>query len=195
MIFKQWQAVLRSDKTQIRRLVGKREACHDGMSVAKTWTHVVLGTTGHRAWVPYYPKWQVGRTYAVQPGRGQPAVMYKIDPSGGILSWDWGRADPRVSVAETKQQLATLGWREGRIRITQIRRERVQDISEEDAIAEGIYLKGNRSGDSGWVYDLDGLLHIRSKWAFKALWNSIHKKPGIRWAGNPEVWVLTFESV
>lgn len=68
------QAILDGTKTQTRRLVKPGEACRDGMSVAKTWTHDVLGITGHRCWVPYYPKWQVGRTYAIQPGRGKKAV-------------------------------------------------------------------------------------------------------------------------
>ena len=107
---------------------------------------------------PFYPKWQVGRTYAVQPGRGKKAV--------------------------------------GRIRITEIRRERVQDISEEDAIAEGIY---RHSDPCAWTYTYQGKegLHFfgRAVWAFADLWDGIHKKPDTRWADNPETWALTFEVV
>jgi len=83
----------------------------------------------------------------------------------------------------------------GRFRITQIRRERLQSISDKDAEAEGIHLKRIRSGDRGWSNGLDGRLYPRREQAFKYLWNSIDKKPGTRWADNPEVWVLTFEVV
>jgi len=61
------------------------------------------------------------------------------------------------------------------------------------AEAEDICLKYNRNGECGWSNGLDGLLYVRREWAFKALWDSINKKPGTRWADNVEVWVLTFE--
>jgi len=102
-------------------------------------------------------KWMVGKTYAVQPGRGKKAV--------------------------------------GHFCITGIRRERLQNISDKDIEAEGICLKQNFSGDLGWFNGLDHLLYPRREWAFKALWNNINKKPGSRWADNPEVWVLEFEVV
>ena len=217
MIFRQWQAVLDGTKTQTRRLVRANELASGNRLPVPSIHAVWVDTKGiydpkyeqhdfifRSAWVIleelYRLKWVTARgfhtdkTYAVQPGRGQPAIMYKIDPSGGIIAWDWSRADSRLSIAETKQQLITSGWHEGRIRITEIRREQVQDISKEDIMAEGICLKSNRSGDSGWSNGLDGLLHVRPEWAFRALWNSIHK-PGTRWRDNPEVWPLTIEVV
>lgn len=148
MIFKQWEDVLAGRKTQTRRIVKPGEACRDGMSVAKTWSNVVLGTTGHRAWEPYYLKWQVGRTYAVQPGRGKKAV--------------------------------------GRIRITEIRRERLQEISLEDVLAEGVGIRIN-----GELYPIT--VRDVAHEEFARLWGSIHTKPGTRWQDDPETWALTFE--
>lgn len=71
----------------------------------------------------------------------------------------------------------------GRIRITAIRRERVQDISNEDASAELGFGRGTL-GDA-MSYQL-----------FAELWDSIYAgQPGKQWVDNPEVWALTFEVV
>ncbi len=60
---------------------------------------------------------------------------------------------------------------DGRIRITRIRCERVQDITEADARAEG----------------------VDSVAAYQALWESINgKTKGARWQDNPWVWVYEF---
>ena len=194
MIFRQWQQVLSGQKTMTRRLCQEKERCLDGFSVAKTWTHNVLGTTGHRAWCPYYPKWQIGCTYAVQPGRGHPAIWIGPDDTpydaplaeylrkaSGIDAprWGWGK--------HVKKWLREHGYREARIRITGIRRERIQDISEEDARAEGARIP--------MIVTATGRMPLNYRAGFEILWDSIHKKHGTRQADNPGVWVLEFETV
>jgi hypothetical protein len=67
----------------------------------------------------------------------------------------------------------------GRIRITAVRQERLQDISYDDIEAEGVW-------DLGEVDRGPRLL-------FSELWDTIHTKPGTRWADNPAVWVIEFE--
>jgi len=65
--------------------------------------------------------------------------------------------------------------------VTSVRVERVQDITEADAMAEGV--------DPSIVgYDLD---HLKYRAGFMTLWNSIHG-PGA-WDGNLWVWVIEFE--
>jgi hypothetical protein len=54
--------------------------------------------------------------------------------------------------------------------IVSVRAERVQDITEEDAIAEGVSNKG----------------------VFAELWESINAARGYGWAGNPFVWRVEF---
>jgi hypothetical protein len=80
--------------------------------------------------------------------------------------------------------------------------ERLQDISEADAIAEGIEFAVRPFGD--WklipgIWDFDGLLRAGEqlteppaaiKYAY--LWNSINAEPGERWADNPWVVAVTF---
>ena len=75
---------------------------------------------------------------------------------------------------------------DGRFRIPKIRGESLQDISEEDARAEGV--NKLMTNDPDW-WNNEATL------SFKRLWNSIHKKSGTRWIDNPEVWVLEIEYV
>jgi len=67
--------------------------------------------------------------------------------------------------------------------VKDVRVERLQDITEEDAIAEGI-----RIGIGGEPY-------FSCRDAFVALWNSINTKRGYGWDTNPWVWVYEFEKI
>ena len=100
------------------------------------------------------------------------------------------------------------------ILVKDVRVERVQDISEEDARAEGV--PPNWCGDlEGWNPDehgfmcQEGLKHLISNpgddWdggyyrtgreAFQSLWNSINEKRDFGWDKNPWVWVVEFEKM
>jgi hypothetical protein len=79
-----------------------------------------------------------------------------------------------------------------------VRPDRLQDISEEDAIAEGIH-ESNDFKTLGTFYcnygaeDIGTALHpIES---FRTLWNSIHAAPGTRWKDNPWVWRIQYRKV
>lgn len=81
------------------------------------------------------------------------------------------------------------------LKITEVRMERVQDISEEDARQEGIEALPNRTFDGGGP-----AMGLDARTAFMRLWDSINKgrllngKP-ITWDMNPWVWVLHFKVV
>ena len=79
--------------------------------------------------------------------------------------------------------------------LTDVRVERVQDISEVNATAEGIlYHDGMGVGHSGWRHSTDhGYVYDTAKVAFQSLWNSINAKRGYGWGANPWVWALTFK--
>jgi hypothetical protein len=79
------------------------------------------------------------------------------------------------------------------IEITDVRVQRLQDISEEDAKAEGAaWHDGRGIGHSGWRHDLRDV-HDDCRSSFARLWDSLHDKPGARWADNPWVVAATFE--
>lgn len=87
------------------------------------------------------------------------------------------------------------------IKITGVRTERLQDITEQDAIREGVEPFGSISGK--WVcYDkaqcrmaakMDGYVFCGSARAsFSTLWDSL-AKPGRKWEDNPWVGVYDYE--
>ena len=67
------------------------------------------------------------------------------------------------------------------LEITNIRVERLQDISEEDAIKEGIQ------------FNPDAPAAVSNKGAFAKLWESINGKES--WKANPWVWVFEFKQI
>jgi hypothetical protein len=66
------------------------------------------------------------------------------------------------------------------LEITDVRVQRVQEISEEDAEAEGVY-----------VPQIDGTLRSQ----YELIWNTINRKRGLPWDSNPWVWAITFKKL
>ena len=86
------------------------------------------------------------------------------------------------------------------LKVTSVRCERLQDISEEDAIAEGMeegyvcgYLNPESTKMKVWRMG-DGENYELALWAFRALWDSINVKK-YPWKSNPWVWVYEFERI
>lgn len=102
------------------------------------------------------------------------------------------------------------------LEITHVRVERLQDISEADAVAEGCYTNdeyGNLAGTdnlwpcphcSGWqvhpclgqnygVTECDCTACDTAQKRFSALWQSINSPES--WAANPLVWVVSFKKI
>lgn len=79
------------------------------------------------------------------------------------------------------------------LQVVKVRVERLQDISEEDAKAEGMsldvpatYKKGKRTGT---------VFAINAKYKFAGIWNGINKDRGYSWESNPWVWVIEFRRI
>lgn len=77
--------------------------------------------------------------------------------------------------------------------VKDVRVERVQEISEEDAKAEGAPAGQAIDAVSGKLVTFaEGPCYYRA--GFQWLWNSINgKKPGCSWADSPWCWVVVFE--
>ncbi len=70
------------------------------------------------------------------------------------------------------------------LRVTCVRAERLQDITEEDAVREGV------------MGLIDKILQgLTGKTRFERLWDRLNKKRGYGWDTNPWVWVYTFERI
>ncbi len=70
------------------------------------------------------------------------------------------------------------------LEVTDVRVERVQDISDLDVLAEGVRDNGS--------YDRSGLTKGAGDRVFRPLWDSINAKRGFGWNTNPWVWVVEF---
>jgi len=118
---------------------------------------------------------------------GKP-VLYSgcSDPeyNGSVAHWDYPRnSRPSIHMERWASRLT--------LRITEVRVERLNAISEEDAMQEGCawdtlyvaYVPGSFSPDHHKTYSS----------AYKALWESING-PG-SWDANPWVWVISFEVI
>ena len=79
------------------------------------------------------------------------------------------------------------------LEVVSVRPERVQDITEEDAIAEGICVdevRGRYQTAKGI-----GAYAGNARLAFRWLWDSINAKRGYLWQSNPWVWRIEFKRV
>jgi hypothetical protein len=86
------------------------------------------------------------------------------------------------------------------LRVTDVRVQRVQEISEEDAVAEGV----GRDEKTGGYWGPEGQgavpgttsLYTHARHAFHRLWDSINaKRPGRTWEDNPWVAAIGFEVI
>lgn len=126
------------------------------------------------------------RTIEIEYKAGGDTVFMPVTKE--VVSWNCWR--PSIHMPRTAARIF--------LRVTDVRVERVQEISEEDALREGIvehlpgrfhYLMENAPGNYMGTYA------NTAKQAFMWLWNEINTKRGYIWASNPWVWVYTFERI
>lgn len=75
------------------------------------------------------------------------------------------------------------------LKIKSIRAERLNEISNEDAIAEGVF----EHADGGFMNYLFTAGHVCAQVSFESLWRVINGKDS--WNKNPFVWVYEFEKI
>ena len=198
------RALLDGRKTQTRRLLkpqpwfsmtaiwhwepgGKRPWCswHDGPPYIPISDALAMDnapcTIGDRLWVR--------ETFGECPFHVPPSEIYSSTKSAALI-FGMETSEPNAfyiyCYRATDPAPSEVKWRPSihmpraasrlTLEVTGVKVERLQEISEEDAIAEGI-------GDSALGQQMPKIM-------FHALWNSIHG-PGA-WDANPWVYALTF---
>jgi hypothetical protein len=73
-----------------------------------------------------------------------------------------------------------------KLQITNVGVERLQEITEDDAIKEGF---------SPLIWSHTGEVGMKAKTNFSLAWNDINGKRGYGWEVNPYIWKITFERV
>jgi hypothetical protein len=170
------QAILGGSKTQTRRAVnnkhiGSLEASLNLDEFAKK--VCPYGTIGDRLWVR--ETWaDIGYAMFTSPYYVYRATDPEWDENESWRGWKSPIFMPRIASRIT-------------LEIVDIKVERVQDISEQDAIAEGVEFDQYSEPPS----PCDG---IRAFHAYAKLWDSINGKT-YPWDSNPWVWTVVFKRV
>lgn len=205
------RAILKGDKTQTRRVMKLTSLGHikapimygrrkpDDRNAPDACPY---GAPGDALWVR--------ETWAPHPhGVMRCGAVYCAEP-GAVP--DAGRWRPSIHMPRWASRIT--------LRITDVRVERLQDISEEDAKAEGATMRpachGFQYRSPGWSMDwseVGKFSHFApgaqrgkkvfltesdvslgsAKWAFASFWNTINGRSA--WDANTWVWVLSFERV
>jgi hypothetical protein len=140
---------------------------------------------------PYIPgeiRW-VRETFARYIKDGQQCYLYRAD-------------DNDCNVAKLRgSESADDGWRPSIfmpkevarifLLVKDVRAERVQDITEEDAEKEGAHF--HVPVKTAFVKERWEFLTARTK--FCSLWDSINAKRGYGWDTNPYIWAISFERI
>lgn len=201
------RAILAGTKTQTRRAV-KHPAlatlsfvvdCGDGWwgdEEGEVRVRCPYGQPGDRLWVR--EAFAIENTYDYHgdhsiPGDGRPIQKRDNDPDGGYWLIPHYRAtdgEPHIVSDDHEEDDDRTRWRPSihmprwasriTLEIVSVGVERVQDISDADAFAEGIQHVVNQGQHD------DGT----ARGAYRALWESINGERS--WSVNPWVWVIEF---
>lgn len=136
--------------------------------------HVVLvncpyGDRGDRLWVR--------ETWGES---GHNRFEYRASPADGTDFRSVSRWRPSIHMPREASRIT--------LEITDVRVQRLQDISDEDAMAEGGY-----EWNYGFCHSKETGTHETPRGSFRALWASINGADS--WAANPWVWAISFSSV
>ena len=177
------RAILDGSKTQTRRLIKPQPA---NVDAAGRWYRMPsgglslncydcpYGRPGDRLWVR--ETWSYAVMRSVIDGSDVVVTSYRAIEGAMMLG---GRWRPSIHMPRGASRLT--------LEITEVRVQRLCDLSHEDCLAEGI---------SG-LEMARGILSENPpdpRWRFIELWNSINGKRA-PWAANPWVWALTFKVV
>jgi hypothetical protein len=176
------QAILDGKKTQTRRVIKIDDA-------PENWKISIAGTSIVRT-EPYdvkLPRYAAGdilwvrETWCERLGvvdKGLYIYKAHVEPQDEIHQYALDQNKWRPSIFMPREAARLF------LRVKNVRVERLQDITEEDAIAEGM---------SKTL--VDGVVFISAKGNFHVFWDSLNIKRGYGWDTNPWVWVIEFERV
>jgi hypothetical protein len=197
------RAILDGRKTQTRRLVKPQPEEFDGAGVSANY-----GTAGEPWWVAvpsieHYSRCPYGQpgdrlwvreTFGYckhMPGKNGKGLEYRAD---GVRRYFDGLPVPKDGFAFGFPESKVFRWKPSihmprwasrlDLEVTDVRVERVQDISEADACHEGApAIVGRNIGP------------VTYREGFRELWDSINFKRGYGWDANPWCWCISFKVV
>lgn len=124
-----------------------------------------------------------------QNGEGLCGIDYRATPKCNVIDRGW---KPAIHMPRAHSRLT--------LAVTDVRVERLQEISETDAWAEGVcHFVEDREPPDSWHGRSNTERHAfvradfgSARGAYKGLWDMINDRPGRRWADNP--WIVAITS-
>ncbi len=207
------RAILAGTKTQTRRIIKPSPVAGSGVGgpwtwVTRTWgrscravagcadtdafaremvQHCPYGKPGDQLWVRENG-WEPRRPTEREFRDGADTWRYTYDADGvsaedikDFKAWKWKRR-PAIHMPRWASRLT--------LELTDVRVQRLQEISEEDACAEGVRYTGPfpAAVASGFLPRPDNLGRLE----YQQAWAALNGKRA-PWASNPWVWALTFQ--
>ncbi|USE78951.1 hypothetical protein NDR89_20150 [Cupriavidus gilardii] len=190
------RAIFDGRKTQTRRVAKEFAGRDDLDAILRRFPHqdgCPYGRPGDRLWVR--ETWQ-HENYPLGPYEPDCTVFYRADYLDDPLGPDLERSvdgirrrwNPSIHMPRTACRLV--------LEVTGVRVERLQDISYEDAIAEGMFDPGTIESTyplTGETGEQLGRRLSHPQRSFAILWEELNG-PGA-WDANPWVWVVEFRRV
>jgi hypothetical protein len=149
----------------------------------KMWTiKCPYGKIGDRLWVR--ETWQHTRCININPEDENYGYVYKSDgqPWDDYIGWTW---KPSIHMPRLASRII--------LEITNIRVEKLQDITKLEAINEGIEIVDTIPVIQYKDYEVANGIFCNPKNSFNSLWNTIHGKDS--WNLNPWVWIIVFKKI
>ncbi len=162
------RAFLDGRKTQMRVIKEEGFRCPYGVPGDVLWVRETWGTDSLR--------------HYREPSQEIDKIVYKADDD--LLDDDHryiGRWRPPLYMPRRASRINLV--------VKEIRDERLQDISEEDARLEGVEPWSPRTPELTYLVGPGGSYRI----GFHALWDADNATRGFGWTANPQVWVGEFE--
>lgn len=184
------RAILDGQKTMTRRIVHADIVADMGSDASRVLYRCPYGQPGDYLWVreSWAQRLDLDRLNGTQLyASGVRNAWYWADGPGKCCNTGCAGAAGRVRAARFMPRWASRLT----LRITDVRVERVQEISQQDAIAEGC--ESPLAGTE--LESLPGDYVADERTSFAILWNSLNAKRGYGWDVNPWVWAITFEPI
>ena len=150
-----------------------------------------LGVPGDRLWVrETWSPW--ADEFTKISVRGKEPALYRADYKEGCSSLEIGgdyNWHPSIHMPRWASRI--------NLEITEVRVERLQEITEDDAKKEGAdKIEFASLGQLPSSLIINSLIMKRAyRYGFYKLWDSIYSKRGYGWDANPWVWVISFKVV
>lgn len=171
------RALLADRKSQTRRVVKPQTPPRE----------CPYGARGDHLWVreTWAPNEGTAGGYLYAADYGHAVSFHRADTKTGDWTHCTSRWRPSIHMPRAASRIL--------LEVTEVRVERVQEISEEDAVAEGSCIRHDFSADHGRTFSTKNARMVKEHTArdcFAVAWQRINGERG--WLANPWCWVVSF---